>query len=74
MNDMLVKSIKAAEHLTHLDEMFSILKRHKPSKVHIQSIIWEVSGFHGKPARNQGQPRKDQSNHGDEYVHSLSFQ
>lgn len=28
-DDMLVNSIKASEHLTHLDEMFSILRRHK---------------------------------------------
>lgn len=29
MDDMLVKSVKVAEHLVYLDEMFNILRKHK---------------------------------------------
>ena len=61
IDDMLVKSIKAELHITHLAEAFQVLKSYNmklnPAKMCFRSLRREVLRFYSQQSRNRGKPR-----------------
>ena len=61
IDDMLVKSVKAKLHITHLAKAFQILKKLqyevKPSQMHLRSLRLKVLGFYSQQPRNRSKPR-----------------
>ena len=61
IDDMLVKSVKAELHITHLAEAFQVLKSYNmklnPAKMRFRSLRREVLGFYSQQPRNRGKPR-----------------
>lgn len=69
VDDMLVKSTVATDHIAHLPNMFDILEvphEAQPSELCFWNRVWEVLGFHCKPPRNIGESCQDKSTCRDE--------
>ncbi|KAL5798677.1 hypothetical protein ACOSQ2_003497 [Xanthoceras sorbifolium] len=49
VDDMFVKSTKAADHVVHLEEMFQVLKHY-----YMKLNLLKIPRFYGEPARNIG--------------------
>ena len=58
VNDMLLRSRAARDHMDHLGQMFSNLRKYQmklnPLKCTVWSRIREISWFYGQSARNRG--------------------
>ena len=57
MDDMLVKSKMAGDHIEHLNQMFSILQKYRmklnPPKVYLRGRVRQISRLYGKLTRDR---------------------
>ena len=70
IDDLLVKSLKATDHIAHLKEAFNVLRKYrmmlKPSKCIFGVSSGKFLGFFGNQMWNWGKPKSDPSPRRDE--------
>ena len=72
VDNMLVKSIVAGDHVDHLGQMYKILRKYQmklnPLKCAFGVGSGKVPWLHGQSARDGSQPREDKSVLGNEFA------
>ncbi|KAL2505263.1 Ribonuclease H [Abeliophyllum distichum] len=66
VDDMLVKSVNAEDHIRYLKGMFDVSHEAQPPEMCLRSRIREVPRLYGQPAEDRGQSRKNLGAHQDE--------
>ena len=76
IDEMLVKSLKAADHIAHLEEVFGILRKHRmvlnPSKCIFSVSSGKFLGVLGDQERNRSKPGLDSSPTCNEFAQKYS--